>query len=372
MIWLDCLRLMAGVSMLGLHSTADPTGGAWAAYAMDDRVAPLAVRAIVYIARTELFLIISVFLLLSALERRPRSYGATIREQSRRLLVPFLFWTVFYAGYGLIKADAFGYFDSAFAEITDPTSWIGYLLLGDVKYHMHFLPTLFGLVLFFPLFHLAVAHPWLGFTVLGFLMLRHQLDAFVYSTFWGTEALSYLVRGVKILTYAGYGMVAGAALGVWQRTTPEERGKWFALVAYFGGLLFLVKIIATWKTIETGQWQFAYVPGYWADFLMPVVLFAGCMALSYKDWPETISKLAPYSFGIYLCHPIFLDLCEVWLNGTALSPLAQVGIKIGFTLSATCALVLLLKRIPLLAWTIGLGPLPNLVPYPVLKKKESV
>ncbi len=346
--------------MLGLHTTADPNGLPWADYAAQDRIAPMFLRSVLYMARTELFIVISVFLLLSALDRRPRTYLETIREQSRRLLIPFLFWTVFYAGYGLIKADAFGYFDNALKELMDPAEWFGYLTLGSVKYHMHFIPTVFGVVLFFPLYRLAVRYPALGIAVVICLIVKRELDGFIFSTFWGTEILPYLVRTAKVLTYVGYGMAAGAALGIWQKTTPETRRQWFGPIVFFGGLLFLIKLIATWKTVESGQWPFGYTPGYWADFLFPVVLFGGCMALGNLRWPLLISKLAPYAFGIYLCHPIFLDLTEIWLRDSQLSPIAQIGLKSGLTLMATSLLVYLVSRIPLVAWTIGLGALPKL------------
>lgn len=370
-IWIDCLRLIAGVSMLVLHSTADPNGLPWVNYSESERFAPLLLRAIVYIARTELFLIISIFLLLLALDRRPRSYGATIAEQGRRLLIPFLFWTLFFAGYGLIKAQAFGYSPSVWQELADPGAWLRYLLLGEVKYHMHFLPTLFGLVLLYPLFQLAVKHPALGLSVFIFLMIRKELDSFVYANFWGTEALGYLVRAIKILTYAGYGMVAGAALGIWRRTHGADRQAWVAPILFVAGLLFLFKLIAIWNTLKTGQWQFTYTPAYWADFLFPVLLFSLCLALGHRRWPGSISRLARYAFGIYLCHPIFLDLCEIALKHSDLPPIYQVGIKVLVTLSATSALVVALARIRPLAWTIGLGPLPFATLLPFVKKETA-
>ncbi len=368
-IWLDALRLAAGLSMVGLHATADASGGAWAAYPVSDRILPLLLRAVLYTARTELFLIISVFLLLMTLDRRPRSYGETIREQARRLLPPFLFWTVFYAFYSLIKADAFGYLPARLDALASPAAWGGYLLLGSVKYHMHFIPTLFGLLLFYPLFRLAVRYPALGAMVLACLMVRHELDRFIYAAFHGSEALPFLARGVKILTYAGYGLAAAAALGVWRRIQAggaDEGGmagadrRWLPLVLYTGLLLFLIKLVATRKTIETGAWPFLYTPGYWADFLMPLVLFAVCMLLGHRRWPPVLSRLAPYSFGIYLCHPIFLDLAEIGLHGLQWPPVAQVWVKICTTIALTSALVALIARIPALAWTIGLGPLPRL------------
>ena len=107
MTWVDALRLIAGLSMVGLHATADPAGQPWPNYETTERIGPIVVRSILDMARTELFIIISVFLLVLALDRRPRGYGTVISEQSRRLLIPFLFWTIFYAFYGLIKAAQF-------------------------------------------------------------------------------------------------------------------------------------------------------------------------------------------------------------------------------------------------------------------------
>ena len=103
-IWIDAVRITAGISIVVLHATADPTGQPWVAYSQSERVGPMLLRAVVYTARTELFLIIALFLLLLAHEKTPRTYRQTLAEQSRRLLVPFAFWTLFYAFYGLIKA----------------------------------------------------------------------------------------------------------------------------------------------------------------------------------------------------------------------------------------------------------------------------
>lgn len=347
--------------MLVLHSTADPMGQPWSDYSPAERIVPLMLRTLVYTARTELFLIISLFLLLLSLERRPRGYGYTIMQQAQRLLVPFLFWTFFYSLYNLIKADAFGYLNSAWGDLFEPKNWLSYIALGKIKYHMHFLPTLFALVLFYPLYRMSVRYPWLGIVgIIVGLVVRRELDGFVYATFWGNEILPYLVRMIKVLTYVGYGMVAGAGVGLWRRIAPEDKQFWFPLIMFFGGLLFLIKIIATWKTIETGEWPFTYTPGYWADFLMPVVLFAACLSIGHKEWPTLISRLAPYSFGIYLCHPIFLDLCEIYLRYSHLSPSTQVFIKVACTLTTTTILVTFLSRYRIVAWTVGLGPLPSL------------
>jgi len=348
--------------MVGLHSTADPSGQPFVNYPEAERIVPMLVRAVVYTARTELFLMISVFLLLMSLDRRPRPYGRTIAQQARRLLVPFLFWVVFYAFYNLVKASWFGYDDAIRSQLLSPLSWVGYLLLGSVKYHMHFLPTLFGLVLMYPLFRKAVEHPWLGVMVLGCLLARREIDLFLWSSLRDWPAFPFVLRAVKILSYAGYGIAAGALLGLWYRWKERPAGgrDWLPVIAYAGGVLFLIKLIATWRTVKFAAWPFDYAAGYWADFLMPIVLFLGAMSLAHGRWPQAFTRFAPYSFGIYLCHPIFLDLIEIALTGTEVSPTTQVFVKIAGALGATSVLVALVARTPALAWTIGLGPLPRL------------
>ena len=140
MVWLDALRLIAGISMVGLHGSTDANGQPFPDASPPERLGPLVFRMIIYTARTELFLIISIFLLLMALERRPRGYFETLKEQARRLLIPFAFWTVFYALYSLIKAYSYGYQDAIFNDLQSVSAWLGYFVLGDVKYHMHFIP----------------------------------------------------------------------------------------------------------------------------------------------------------------------------------------------------------------------------------------
>lgn len=361
MIWLDCLRLMAGVSMVGLHASSDINGQPFPDFAAAERVGPVLFRAIVYTARTELFLIISLFLLVMSLDRRPRGYLETIREQVRRLLVPFVFWVFVYAFYRLIKAQYFGYADAIWSELAAPTSWIGYLVLGSVQYHMHFLPTLFGLVLLFPLYRIGVQYPVFGLVILLCLFTKREVDIWMWSNLRDMAGFDYVLRAVKILTYGGYGIVAASFYGIAKSATDDRMLRSIGILAiYSGGLIFGIKLVYSQKVIASGAWQYNYDPAYWADFLMPAILFAACLGFRGASWPAIISKLAPYSFGIYLAHPLFLDILEVWLWDAGLSPSAFVSAKVVAAIIATSCLVWVLKKIPLLAWTVGLGPLPSL------------
>ncbi len=366
-VWIDGLRLLAGLSMVGLHASADAYGQPFPNASAEARVLPMLLRSVLYIARTELFLLISVFLLLMAVQARPRRYSETLRQLMGRLLPPFLFWTVFYLFYSLLKAQAFGYFPAALSQLQDAEYLARSFLLGDAKYHMHFIPTLVGLLLFFPLFKVAYKHPALGLSLIGFLALRRELDAALYQSFWQHDLLLYLLRGAKILSYIGYGMAAAALLALFHRYTPLERARWSRLLAALLVLLFGFKLAATVQVIETGRWAFTNIPGYWADFLMPVLLMGLCLSLSGRSWPALLSRDARYAFGIYLCHPIFLDLAEIALHRTGLSPIQLVTAKIAFTVPSTCLFVWSLEKTRWFAWTVGLGKAPRLRHLPFRK-----
>jgi surface polysaccharide O-acyltransferase-like enzyme len=361
MVWLDCLRLIAGVSMVGLHASSDTSGQPFPDFEIGERIFPVLFRTVVYTARTELFLIISLFLLTMSLDKRSRSYGSTIKEQARRLLLPFAFWVVFFAFYRLMKATHFGYQDAIWAQLADPTQWANYFILGSVQYHMHFLPTLFGLVLMYPLYRIAVDYPIIGLVVLLCLFTKREVDLWVWSNLRDMGGFEYLVRGVKLATYAGYGIVAASFYGLLKGNPSARQSRAMFLGAiYLGSMMFLVKLVYSHKVILAGNWQYNYNPAYWADFLMPIFLFAGFMGLRNANWPSVISKWAPYSFGIYLVHPIFLDLLELALWPMALSPSLFVGLKTMGGIAGATLLVIGLSQIKLLAWTVGLGELPRI------------
>ncbi|MEM7188766.1 MAG: acyltransferase [Pseudomonadota bacterium] len=358
--WIDAMRLSAGVSMVGLHATSDASGQPFGAFDAAERVVPMLFRAVVYMARTELFIVVSLFLLMMALDRRPRGYVATVAEQARRLLIPFAFWVVFYAFFRLWKASFYGYEDAILAQLTDPLAWMGYFLLGDVSYHMHFLPTLFPLVLFVPLYRYAVRYPVLGLSILALLFLKRDLDVWLWSEHKDMAGFEYLIRSIKVLAYTGYGLIAASLYGLYRRGLSERADRLVLIgAALLWAAMSVIKFIHAFRIVEHGNWQFNYTPAYWADFLMPAVLFTLCYGLRKWNWPAFFTVCAPFSFGIYLMHPIFLDQFEMLTQDRGLSPSGIIVIKVTGTLLCTIVAVRWVSRTPAIAWTIGMGPLPR-------------
>jgi len=355
MVWLDALRITAGLSMVGLHATSDAQGLPFPDATAWERAGPVVLRTLLYMARTELFILISIFLLLLALERRPRSYRSVVAQQTERLVLPFLFWVAFYALYNVLKATHFGYLDGYLSQLLTLSNWSGYVLLGSIKYHMHFLPTLFPILLFYPVFKVAVRRPVLGLGILACLFIKRELDVVLWKDFQDLAGFEFYLRMLKVACYLGYGLAAGALWGLY------KRGKapllfWPSVVLL--GVALLVKLEHARLIATTGTWQWNYDPAYWADFLTPVGLFAFAMSAPHSIWPNVLVRMAPLSFGLYLMHPIFLDLAEIFASLWQLSPIEQIALKIVPTLVLTYGALLLVSRSSLLAWTIGLGRTP--------------
>ncbi|MGR3469099.1 MAG: acyltransferase family protein [Shimia sp.] len=355
--WLDTLRVVAGLWMVGLHASSDDLGRPWVEFAVDDRWAPLIVRALLYTARTELFLILSLFLLMLTLDRRARPYGETMTRQAERLLAPFLAWTVIYAGFNFVKADAFGYAPQYLDKLSDTMTWAEFFLLGSSKYHMHFLPTLFVLVAAFPLYRVARDVPLLGLLLIGALAVKWQLDTFLWRYMSDWAYFEFVLRLVKLSTYLAYGLVGASFYGLWLRYPDQLRG-FLPVLLWIGAGLLAIKFGGIWLAGTNGAWPYSWAPGYWADFLMPAVMFAACMALGQSASAGWIKAIAPYSFGIYLAHPVFLDVIEIQLKDSQMLPIWQMGIKTAFALVMAVILAKLLERSRYTAWIVGVGAVP--------------
>lgn len=359
MIWLDALRILAGVSMICMHATFDWNGQPFPDFTPDQRIAPVALNTIFYLARTELFLIISLFLLAMSIDRRPRSYSQTIKEQSKRLLIPYIFWISLYFFFTFFKAWQLDYLHYIWRDLTtmvDP--WLRWFVLGSLRPQMHFLPTLFGLVLFYPLYRYAIKYPALGLLIFGCLYFKRELNIWIYAEFEPIYQ-PYLLRIARILTYTGYGFLGAAFYGLISR---PHLSKWRGLV--LTGLLLLGAWALTYKfqhslaVIETGNWQHNFPNRYWSNLLFPVVLFGTLMLVPIR-YPDWIQKMAPYSFGIFLCHPIFLDLYHIVVFETIQNPTLYVTLKMAWAVPMSFLFVKWLAGNQALAWTVGLGPTPN-------------
>lgn len=373
MNWLDAARIAAAFCIIAIHSTTDPQGKAFPFAQEGERLFTVLFRTTAELASTEYFILVSLFLLAFKMERKPAGFGSTMKLQARRLLVPFVFWTVFYAFFKLFKATQFGYADHILAGLLNPLTWLDYFVLGTSQYHMHFLPTLFILILFHPLYRLAVRYPILGLSLIPLIFMRDFFAGWLWANIGNHDVLEYLARAVKILCYVGYGMAASALFGWWKTQMDRDlSSKVFAFTGFALTMLFMIKLIQATEIIQSGDFGLRTGAFYYAHYLIPVCSLLMFMSSQHFNWPDKLSLWSKYTFAMYLVHPAVIDTFDVLMRSLEIAPWQYTTCKYLFAASGSLVIALLLGKIASLAWTVGLGPLPFSAAYKKLYGKTVI
>jgi surface polysaccharide O-acyltransferase-like enzyme len=363
MVWFDANRVFAAMGVVLIHSSTDFAGQPFANAATDDRLLPVFLRSIGEFSGSEMFFLFSLFLMAMRVDSKMPSYGSAISTQAQRLLVPFSFWVVFYAFFRLVKADAFGYAPYILEQLSQPQNWLGYFLLGKVQYHMHFLPTLFALFLFFPLMRVATRYPIFGLTLFFTLGVMNSAQSFVWTLELDATVRDYIIRALKIFGYVGYGFAAFAIYGLWKDGIPRGESRLLRRGAlYFAILAYLATLPFYGVAVKTGAWGVREGWDFYGHFLMPIFMMLFFLGGQFLEWSPKWSKLARYTFGVYLVHPLVIDLLDIVLFKTgmsaSMSPWAIVMLRYALALPMSFGLAVGLSKLKPLAWTIGLGPTP--------------
>lgn len=359
MNWLDVARLSAAFSIIGIHSTTDNLGKAFAENETHERIFPVIMRTVADLASTEFFILVTLFLLALQLEKRPKPYAETMGLQAKRLLIPFAVWTIFYGLYSLIKANAFGYYDHMLDETLQVSTWVNYFLLGTAKYHMHFLPTIFIMLLFHPIFKIALKFPSMGLLIVPLLLFKISMSTWLWGHLKDPTIIAYADRLIKIIGYLGYGFAAYSIIALWRKNFDAQTSKMILQISiFFVFILFLIKLTHAEESIRTG----VYVPRigmvFIAHTLIPIFLLLSFLGSKHFAWPEKISNWSKYTFGTYLMHPAIIDIIDIVMKNHEIQPYQYVILKYAITLSVVLILSILISRVSWLAWTIGLGPQP--------------
>ena len=363
MVWFDANRVCAAAGVVLIHSTTDFAGRPFPDATVGERAVPVLLRSIGEFSGSEMFFFFSLFLMAMRIDRHRPSYRDAILTQAQRLLVPFAFWTVFYGLFRLVKAQAFNYAPQYLEQITQLKTWVAYFLLGKSQYHMHFLPTLFAIFLFYPVMRLALRYPILGVLLFATLGAMDHVQTFLYSIDIAPLARDYLVRIAKVWGYIGYGLAAFALYSLWKDGLPRGETRLIRRGAfYLVSLAYLATLPFFGHALLQGQFPVRSGWDYYGHFLMPLLIFCIFMGSQFSTWSPKWSRAAKYTFGVYLVHPLIIDLFDIAVIKTGLAgmmtPSVLVISRFIVVLPAALALSMLLERIRLTAWTIGLGPTP--------------
>ncbi|MDV7212374.1 acyltransferase [Azotobacter beijerinckii] len=363
--WIDANRFYAACGVVMIHCATDAAGGPFSEYEMADRVAPAILRALATISSSELFLLLSLFLIALKIDRRPLSYTSVILFQIERLTVPLIVWSIFYAFFKLIKARDFGYEQPLINQLHEWNSWVDYLLLGNAQYHLHFLPTMFFLVLFYPAMRAAIRWPALILVVLPMLYTMNWIQVWLWERIDDPYTREYLVFMVKILGYTSYGIAAFALYGIWKRSLGSEDCRHlFRFLLILALVAFLAKLTYIANSVLAGQWINNQGASRFADLLLPIIVFSMFLMGQHREWSSLYSRFAKLTYGVYLIHPAWIDAFDTVLKRSVSiqiqHPIWIVLAKYMLVLPLSFATVYLISKSRLTAWIVGVGPVPFL------------
>lgn len=284
---LDTARWLAALAVVLLHSAAAVLGEAefgstawqWA------NVYDAATRWCVPV-----FVMISGVLLLDPTKQE--SLRRFYSRRARRILPATLFWSVFYLGWSAWQYRLKG-------VPMDTEAWIRKATGGEPYYHLWYLYMLIGLLLVTPFIRQfyrycsAKQRVWVVVCLFLLAMLQSlyreiQAKDYGFFLFWFIPYLSYFWAGRMLF----------------------EAKRSFALSGVLMLILLCVGLTAM-AVMKLSSTQGLNL--YFYDNFSPTIVLMS-MALFYlliksRHLPR-LSVIAPYTFGVYLIHPLFLDIIE--------------------------------------------------------------
>ncbi|WP_442951990.1 acyltransferase [Orrella sp. JC864] len=322
---LDAARWIAALAVVLLHCAAVPVSGSepygspgWVSANLYDS----AVRWCVPV-----FVMISGALLLAPARREglPRFY----MRRTARILLPLAFWTLFYLGWSALLERLDG-------TPTDPWAWLTRLSEGRPYYHLWYLYMIVGLYLFAPFVRdmygrlnerrrLACVLGTLGIAVMDALYRHWAGTGYGFFLAWFVPYLGYFIAGRMVFE------------GSLRLPRP--------------GLVLALSVAATAAgvyALSNAQAMNFYFYDYFSVTVPFMSLAAFQLILSQSRLPR-LTLLAPLTFGVYLIHPVFIDLAqrsdlyEGPMPPAWSLPLVAVAI---FVMSAACIWVF--QRLPVL------------------------
>jgi len=310
--WVDYIRAVTIFGVVLIHVAADvitewgviPAGRWWSANLYDSLV-----RGCVPV-----FIMLSGALLLPVQE----SLGDFFRKRFNRVFIPFVTWTVLY----LIWKKVFYQHDLGF------TRSLHLALGGGVWFHLWFIYLLVGLYLAAPVFRVFMLHA-----------TRLQAAYLLGIWFVISSALPFLDKLSRILGWPGISMdlpvpIAQGFIGYFilgaflMKYAHKEWVRWAGVV--WMACLSISFFGTGWLAMRSGEFQTVFY-----DNLAPNIVFycasffilAKFLVTSKEDRiPQPVKDLIIYlskaSLGIYLIHPMVIDVLDKGRLGVVLKPSA--------------------------------------------------
>ncbi len=282
---------------------------------------------------------VPVFIMLSGmlLLGKKESQSDIIQKRVPRLILPLVFWSFAYSLW-TVRETIESYSIHQFTID---------LFQNDIKYHFWYLYAILGLYLVMPLFKTFVQQgkrsDFLYFLIFGFVVSAADTTL---SSLWQI----HLAKGFEyFLGYGGYFILGYylAKANIGQKATR--------IIHLLGFLALLLTIIGTWY-ISTELGRLNQVFYEYLSITTPFVAISIFVLI--KDYGNRSNSVVPtiiakYSFGIYLIHPMILDIYRgkefVLLTGIShetTHPILYIGFMFITVLATSLFLTMIMSKIP--------------------------
>ena len=272
-----------------------------------------------------LFVMLSGALLLG----RRESIVFTLTHRMKRLLVPFLFWSVIV--YGAFFLTRYGFSAPMMGECLK--GYLHDLVTMDIHQVYWFVYMMFGLYLLLPLLRIVVQSSPNAFRYLLLLVICGLVmgKCFPQSRFvwlWNNQYFTWV-----FLFLMGHCVVS------W-RFASARASRWVAAMSLV--CLMALCVILEARQLNGGVWDLAKMALYVASFCFLFTAFPN--RVGHSCVASGVTMMSRMSYGIYLSHVLFVSLYIRWLSGVMMSGwLMFVGVVALVTVTSVIVLTILEK-----------------------------
>jgi peptidoglycan/LPS O-acetylase OafA/YrhL len=340
---IDALRVLSCFSVVAVHALAAP-------YAPES-VGQGAVTFLLHYSR-EIFLFVSALVLVRTYYPRVGEDGRLPNESGFRLRrlrmigVPYLWWTTIYYAISLFHGRSTQPFHQLAGDVS--LHWVYLVVTGNGSYHMYFMLVTLQYAVAFPvvLRLLRATRGYHGWVLLGSLLAQVAVLYCYQWVFLPPEGWRALVGDASLLAYQ-FWLVAGAVVGLHLRRCHQwvVRYRWWVLAAV---PVAAAVLLATYFVELPGRGALGAssplqpVMIMWSVLMLAVLYLVSVWIMSRGSVGVRASfgYLAQLSFGVYLAHPMVLDVVLALLRRAGLmAPRVWVSV---LTLLLTSALTIAL------------------------------